>query len=77
MDINTILLTKDGRRVGNGIVTGVTNINSENLYFIKTDYGNNIQVKESDIDAYFYVGSVARSDHKNFTTSVLKSLLKP
>jgi hypothetical protein len=53
MDINTILHTKDGRKIGNAIITG-----REGYFWkIKTDYGNEIkQLTTEEVEEMFYIG---------------------
>ncbi len=52
IDINTILHTKDGRKVGNAIVTG----RSGNHWEIVTDYGNKMtELTSQDLDEMFYI----------------------
>ena len=51
LDINTILHTKDGRKIGNAIVTG-----REGHYWeITTDYGNKVKLTSEKIDEFFYI----------------------
>lgn len=58
--INTILHTKDGRKIGNAIVIGI-----EGVYFkLKTDYGNNVLFTKEEITELFYI---AFSDFKKET----------
>ena len=49
--INTILHTKDGRKVGNAIVTGRDYL----LWEITTDYGNKVSISQEAIDELFYI----------------------
>ena len=51
LDINTILYTKDGRKIGNAIVTG-----REGYYWeITTDYGNKVRLTSEKIDELFNI----------------------
>ena len=51
LNINTILHTKDGRKIGNAIVTG-----REGYYWeITTDYGNKVKLTSEEIDDLFYI----------------------
>ena len=51
LDINTILHTKDGSKIGNAIVTG-----REGYYWeITTDYGNKIKLTSEEIDELFII----------------------
>lgn len=74
LKLNTVLYTRDGTRIGNGIITGFTSVNLRNLinmepliiYSIKTDYGNEIHLKDVLIESYFYIGKKANKTHKHF-----------
>lgn len=51
LGLNTILHTKDGRKIGNAIITG-----RESYYWeITTDYGNKIKLTSEEIDELFYI----------------------
>ena len=51
LNINTILHTKDGRKIGNAIVTG-----REGYYWeITTDYGNKVKLTSEEIDEQFNI----------------------
>ena len=51
LDINTILHTKDGRKIGNAIVTG-----RDGYYWeITTDYGNKVKLTSEEIDEQFNI----------------------
>ena len=53
LKLNTILHTKDGRKIGNAIITKV---NQNNTFDITTDYGNICKEKsEDDINGLFYI----------------------
>ncbi len=71
LNINTILHTKDGRKIGNAIVIS----RDKNHWRIKTDYGNHIDMTIEEIDRYFHVAwddqedcdemqQMMREDHK-------------
>lgn len=62
MLINTVLLTRDGRNIGNAIVQKAL----DDKFVIKTDYGNIVELTKKEIDDWFYIGEVAKSDHKNY-----------
>lgn len=51
LNINTILHTKDGSKIGNAIVTG------RNGYYweITTDYGNKVKLNSEKIDELFNI----------------------
>lgn len=58
---NTALLTKDGRVVGNAIITDYLDGN----YLITTDYGNKIKFSEKEVESQWYIGKVKNvSNHK-------------
>ena len=51
LDINTILHTKDGSKIGNAIVTG-----RDGYYWeITTDYGNKVKLTSEEIDEQFNI----------------------
>lgn len=52
-EVNTILHTLDGSKIGNAIITRV---NSES-YTVKTDYGNVCDFTEDELKEYFKVGN--------------------
>ncbi len=59
---NTLLATKDGRKIGNAIIF---NIEGE-VYHAVTDYGNVLRLLKSEIDEWYHIGEVSTSDHKYF-----------
>ncbi len=72
--INTVLHTKDGRKIGNAII-----IDKEGIYnVIKTDYGNECKFRDKEIEEYFWVAysgldtfqkeyaTEMTEEHKNF-----------
>lgn len=76
-DINTVLYTKDGRRLGNAlIVRYAQDPYSKPTYVIKTDYGNELSMTAEQMEGSFYVGSVCSASHKHFRgTFVTKETL--
>lgn len=51
LDIDTVLHTKDGRRIGNAIIIG-----KEGEYnIVKTDYGNECKLTDNEIHELFYI----------------------
>jgi hypothetical protein len=51
LNINTILHTKDGSKIGNAIVTA-----SDGCYLeVTTDYGNKLRFTSEEIDEYFNI----------------------
>lgn len=77
-DINTVLYTKDGRRLGNALIVGydVYDQYSRPTYIIKTDYGNELKMTAAAIESNFYVGSVCSASHKHYRgTFVTKETL--
>ena len=71
---NTVLHTKDGRKIGNAII-----VSDKGLYYtIKTDYGTVKKFTEGELDELFYVAyddfteeelalmSEVRGAHKNY-----------
>lgn len=60
--INTILHTKDGRKIGNAIV-----ISNEGIYNnVKTDYGNEVRLTDREIDELFYVAYSEFSEEEKY-----------
>lgn len=56
MEKGTVLFTKDGRRIGNGIILRKCKIfDTINAYRIKTDYGNVLTLTKNEINELFYV----------------------
>lgn len=51
LEINTLLATRDGRLIGNAIVTNIEN----DFYLVKTDYGNESKFTIDDINSLFYI----------------------
>lgn len=67
--VNQILLTRDGRNVGNAIVTAVST-DDPILYSIKSDYGNESRALTiGEIEGMYYVGPMAQPDHKHFVSA--------
>jgi len=71
MKVNQILYTKDGRYVGNAIITKIT---GESIT-AKTDYGNEIHLSLSEISKFYHTESahflgqpiVTDETHKHYT----------
>ena len=57
-EINTILHTKDGRRIGNAIIIG----RDGEYYVIKTDYGNELKLTYAEIKEEFNIAFLNLSD---------------
>lgn len=51
MNINTILHTKDGSKIGNAIITGRNGYHWE----VTTDYGNKCTFTSEEIDKHFNI----------------------
>lgn len=76
MEINTILKTRDGRKIGNAIIIDIVRkpyTENDRLYVIKTDYGNMAELTEFEIKEFFYdpldidnVEIANVESHKNF-----------
>lgn len=59
----SILYTKDGRKIGNGIITDVLDMPIlGTMYRIKTDFGNIKTYFENEIDELFYISKLAYID---------------
>ena len=48
--INTVLLTMDGRNIGNAIVVG----HDEKVNILMTDYGNMVRATDAEISKFFH-----------------------
>ncbi len=60
LEVNTVLYTKDGRRMGNAIIVRVeTSMRKDyglkTIYHIKTDYGNDAKMTEGEIQNEFHI----------------------
>jgi hypothetical protein len=65
-EINTILHTKDGRKIGNAIIIG----KDGEYNIIKTDYGNECKFTDKEIRECFYIA------HSNFTDEQKKRMIE-
>lgn len=72
LNINTILHTKDGSKIGNAIVTG-----RDGYYWeIKTDYGNTVRFTHEEIDRYFNIGwSDYSKEFEGYTCSEMQEMM--
>lgn len=50
-EVNTVLHTKDGRKIGNAIIIG----KDDKYNIIKTDYGNECKFTDEEIKECFYI----------------------
>ncbi len=68
ISVNTILHTRDGRKIGNAIVIGEEN----NFFNIKTDYGNTIKLTISEINELFYIAyqNLSKEENELMRTSI-------
>ncbi len=67
--INTILYTKDGRKIGNAIVRKVSKMPGDiTIYDIKTDYGHSILFTKEEIEGFFHIGNLRQANgcHKHY-----------
>ena len=58
--INTVLHTKDGRKIGNAIIIG----KDDKYNIIKTDYGNECKFTDEEIKECFYVAYSELTDEE-------------
>jgi len=73
LNINTILHTKDGRKIGNAIITG-----REGEYWkIKTDYGNEIQrlTTQEIEDLFFIAWANCTKDENGYTCKEMQEMM--
>jgi len=62
--VNTVLQTKDGRKIGNAIIIS----HDDNYNIVKTDYGSECRLTDEEIEKLFhapYAGLVPTTKHKN------------
>lgn len=72
INLNTRLLTKDGRQWGNAIVQGPSlDDDPPDTWRCMTDYGHPLILTEEQIRQYFYVDIVADATHKHFVKEAL------
>jgi hypothetical protein len=68
--INTKLVTKDGFKVGNALITDIIKIptlTSVRWYHkIVTDYGNDMNLTSEEVCELFHLNGLADEAHKNF-----------
>ena len=74
MNVNQILLTKDGRVFGNAIIIKVNSKGKYNTYDIKTDYGDEVKdLSRKYIIQQFYLANdfqmINVQEHKHFVKS--------
>jgi len=62
--MNMTLFTKDGRRVGNGIIIGgePSAYCDDYLYVIETDYGNTMKLNLKELEELYYLGHIVPYD---------------
>ncbi len=56
---SSVLWTRDGSKVGNGIIYGVANSTYRPtvlLYLVETDFGNRMRLTQGELEAYYVVG---------------------
>jgi hypothetical protein len=58
--INTVLHTKDGRKIGNAIIIG----KDDKYNIVKTDYGNECKFTDEEIKECFYVAYSQLTDEE-------------
>lgn len=59
-EINTVLHTKDGRKIGNAIIVG----KDDKHNIIKTDYGNECKFTDEEIKECFYIAYSELTDEE-------------
>ena len=59
-DVNTVLHTKDGRKIGNAIIVG----KDDKYNIIKTDYGNEFKFTDGEIEECFYIAYSELTDEE-------------
>lgn len=56
LQLGVQLCTKDGRRVGNGFVVDIWDIERFQLYIVMTDAGNTMLLTVEEINEYYHIG---------------------
>lgn len=65
--VNRILLTRDGRKIGNAIIEDeFPGEDGWSRYRIRTDYGSTVVLRKREIEDSFFIGAVATKNHKFF-----------
>ena len=65
-----ILHTKDGRKIGNAIITG---LGEDGMFEVKTDYGNTVKYSQEEIDNNFWVAYTdLPDDQRQYATETHK-----
>jgi 2-polyprenyl-6-methoxyphenol hydroxylase-like FAD-dependent oxidoreductase len=73
LDINTILHTKDGRKIGNAIVVGREGYHWQ----VKTDYGNIVTFTSEEIDKHFYIAwENCSEEHDGLTCDEMQKMMQ-
>lgn len=79
LEVGTILFTKDGREIGNAIVTDVEMTSTGERFLIKTDYGSVAMLSQKELGDLFhfdfetYEGAdllIRRESHKFIRTLI-------
>ncbi len=68
LEINTILHTRDGRKIGNAIIVSIT----DKTYHIVTDYGNKCSCNLKEIKELFYIQKKTDDEYLNYCRSTHK-----
>jgi len=71
LDLNTILHTKDGGRVGNAIVTGRVGCH----WKITTDYGNTLTMTSQEIDEFFNIAWLNSSKEEGCSCEEMQEMM--
>jgi hypothetical protein len=58
LDVGQLLCTKDGRKVGNAIITGNFRSYNTKFYRVVTDFGNYCELTKQEIKRLFWLGPV-------------------
>ena len=64
--VNTLLATKDGRKIGNALVTDHNNVFGIDLHEVTTDYGNVFHLAKPEVEEMFWTNGLELNTHKHF-----------
>lgn len=74
LKVNSILYTKDGRKIGNALIIATRNSEhiKEKIYDAITDYGNTLSLTKREVKEYYHkdVGKASK-DHKHYVKKMI------
>ena len=61
IEVNTILHTRDGRVIGNALITKSSGHPLQAMYEVTTDYGNKARMSEKELGKLFYLDNLVQA----------------